>query len=426
VGLSLQILTLLQDDPVKGDVIHGTIRTQKKCPKCGRAFQAIISQAGKLLGYACPEDLTTPDRYYYDLHHQGERFPLFSNKRGQILDSFSRAQDLQKAVSQEIEDRSFDPSRYIRRRQEEFWISKAIQKYEDQNLAQIAPGNKKNYKRILRVAREYFGPTDFREIRAAHLLDYKIHLEKEFSYSAKTMKNYLDGLRAFMRHCCLVREDIDRVPRFPQIEVPDPGFKWLNIEDQGRLFSHCPAEDLPIVTFIRTQGIRAGEARAIKIRDVDLALQTILICSTWSGKELRTRRKGRHSRAYTIPIRGENLEHIKNRLADRLNLPEAFLFVNPRTGGPYSESALKRVADKIREDSGLSKDFRIFHDGGRHSVASQLVNEGVGIEHIAQILGHSTTKMTERYAHLQIETLRTDLEKLSAKKVVEFKKAKEE
>ncbi len=408
---------------MRGEVLHGTIRTQKKCPKCHQPFDPIHNKAGKLLGYACPNDLVTPDRYYLDLHHRGERFMLFSNRRGNVLDSFSRALDLQKAVSQEIEDHLFDPSRYVRRRQEEFWVSRAVAKYEEQNLPGIAPGNRKNYKRILRIAGQYFSSLDFREIRGAHLLDYKNHLERQFSYSPKTVKNYLDGFRTFLRHCWLVREDIDRVPKFPEISVPDPGFKWLDVGDQEKLFSYTPAPDLPIVTFIRTQGVRSGEARAIKIRDVNLERQTILISSTWSGKELRNRRKGRQAKAYTVPIRQENLSWIADRVSDRANLPEAFLFVNPRTGGPYTESALKRVADKIRAGSGIEKGFRIFHDGGRHSVASQLVNEGVDIKSISMIVGHSTTRMTERYAHLNVEKLRTDLERLTAKKIFQFQKA---
>lgn len=43
-----------------------------------------------------------------------------------------------------------------------------------------------------------------------------------------------------------------------------------------------------------------------------------------------------------------------------------------------------------------------FHDL-RHSTASLLIKKGVPLEVIRKILGHSTTKMTERYAHIEVE-----------------------
>jgi len=40
-----------------------------------------------------------------------------------------------------------------------------------------------------------------------------------------------------------------------------------------------------------------------------------------------------------------------------------------------------------------------FHDS-RHSAASQMVMGGVPLTGVAKILGHSETKMTDRYSHL--------------------------
>lgn len=53
-----------------------------------------------------------------------------------------------------------------------------------------------------------------------------------------------------------------------------------------------------------------------------------------------------------------------------------------------------------------------FHDL-RHSCASLLINIGVPLEVIRDILGHSTVKTTERYAHLQIDRQEEAMNKLS-------------
>jgi integrase len=53
-----------------------------------------------------------------------------------------------------------------------------------------------------------------------------------------------------------------------------------------------------------------------------------------------------------------------------------------------------------------------FHDL-RHSCASLLVNMGVPLDVVRDILGHTTVKTTERYAHLHIDRQEEALMKLS-------------
>jgi integrase len=53
-----------------------------------------------------------------------------------------------------------------------------------------------------------------------------------------------------------------------------------------------------------------------------------------------------------------------------------------------------------------------FHDL-RHTCGSWLAQAGVPEGHIAAVLGHSTVRMTERYAHLAPANSRAAVEKLS-------------
>ena len=52
-----------------------------------------------------------------------------------------------------------------------------------------------------------------------------------------------------------------------------------------------------------------------------------------------------------------------------------------------------------------------FHDL-RHTCGSWLAQAGVPSSHIAAVLGHSTVRMTERYAHLAPANAREAVEKL--------------
>lgn len=81
-------------------------------------------------------------------------------------------------------------------------------------------------------------------------------------------------------------------------------------------------------------------------------------------------------------------------------VPIEHLFINYQTGKPYV--TIMKVWTRLRNKAGLPH-LRI-HDL-RHSFASFLVNSGRTLYEVQQILGHSQSIVTERYAHLSTKTL---------------------
>jgi integrase len=76
----------------------------------------------------------------------------------------------------------------------------------------------------------------------------------------------------------------------------------------------------------------------------------------------------------------------------------------PKTGGPQKD--VSKLWRTLRRDLNLP-DVRL-HDL-RHSHASALVNDGVDILKVKSLLGHSTIRTTERYAHVADDPLREAL-----------------
>jgi site-specific recombinase XerD len=92
------------------------------------------------------------------------------------------------------------------------------------------------------------------------------------------------------------------------------------------------------------------------------------------------------------------LDIIKQQMEDTKGYD--YLFINHQTGLPYK--TIMKVWTRLRNKAGLPH-LRI-HDLS-HSFASFLVNSGRTLYEVQQILGHSQSIVTERYAHLSTKTL---------------------
>lgn len=135
-------------------------------------------------------------------------------------------------------------------------------------------------------------------------------------------------------------------------------------------------------------GARVGEARLARWSNVCLDQGIWTVPKSKSG---RSRRIVLSDAAITVLKNiAETSVEIGVRVADN-----CFVFTNPRTGTCYE--SFYASWHKVRDAAGLPK-LRI-HDL-RHTYASHLINNGVSLYEVQTLLGHSTTQMTQRYAHL--------------------------
>ncbi len=390
-----------------GEKMIGIIRSKGKCPVGQCKFEEVHR-----IGFICSVHKTVPCRFYIDLFFKGQRIRLFSDGHGQPIDTYQRALNLLSHINYEIKNYTFEPSKYVKQELEKFYVSSLLDKFLAFKLDAIAPSYRKDYRRYIKLARDFFTTKDARELRKIDVINYKEYLEKNFNLSGKTVKNIFDNFKTFLHYLRDDLEIIDMVPVFPVVETLQPKIRWLTTEVQRCVFENIPEDDKPIFSFLMLSGCRPGEARALKCRDVDLDQGIINISSTFSGRVYREKRKGRNSKSVVIPIHPEILHYIKSRVES--NLSGAYLFINLKTGLYYSENKLRKIWNRVRERVELDKSIRLY-DATRHSFASQLINKGVPLLSVSRLLGHSSTKMTERYAHSDLGRLKIDISNLSLK-----------
>ena len=110
-----------------------------------------------------------------------------------------------------------------------------------------------------------------------------------------------------------------------------------------------------------------------------------------------------------VPISSQVIDYLALLREKRdLNIP---WIVHTHTGRCIDGPQLSRAWINLRKLAGLD-DVRL-HDL-RHSAASDALMAGVTLEELAKILGHSSTRMTARYAHFSDRALRDAVDKMGA------------
>lgn len=165
--------------------------------------------------------------------------------------------------------------------------------------------------------------------------------------------------------------------------------RWLTLEEEKMLLEKATNPDWlrSLLMVALHTGMRRGEILDLRWQNVDLLKRLIRVVKSKNGEKR------------TIPM--------SNTLVD------LFKGMNVRdiSGGvfPISKSSVRHAFDKVVEKASL-EDFR-FHDL-RHTFATRLVQNGVDVFKVKELLGHKTITMTMRYAHHYPESLRSSVEVL--------------
>jgi len=127
-------------------------------------------------------------------------------------------------------------------------------------------------------------------------------------------------------------------------------------------------------------GLRVGEAVSLKVKDIDFDELTVHI----------KRAKGKKDRISILPEKLVN--HLKNLAAGKEN--NDFVFESER-GGKLTTRTVQKVFKNALRKSAIKKEAS-FHSL-RHSFATHLLENGVDIRYVQELLGHQNIGTTQRY-----------------------------
>ena len=216
--------------------------------------------------------------------------------------------------------------------------------------------------------------------------------EQDLGLKASTVRMRLACVKAFMRFLIeggIVHADV--LSKRMIIKVPDSLPRAMEREDEEKLFSVIDdVRNRAMILLLLRTGMRIGELLNTQIRDVNLKERKIDI---WEAQKNRVGR--------VVYFSDDAHGALKAWLKIRDSGKEHLFYAQRRDTMSYS--AARSMFCKYLKKAGLSHKGYTLHCL-RHSNASSLLNAGMPLECLKELLGHTSVEVTRRYARLTNKT----------------------
>lgn len=234
----------------------------------------------------------------------------------------------------------------------------------------------------------FFGKIPLDKITNFDIEKFKVIKQTE-GLSNKTINNSLIALNKSF-HSAMDWEILDKIPKIKLLNVEPQKFDFLSQSELRQLLDKTTGDIHDMILITSKTGMRHGELTALAWSDICLKPgneQITIQKSVYRGKITSPKsNKIRH-----IPLTKEVIEMLKNR-----QNKTGLLFPSSRST-PLVPYLTRR---RLREACTEAEIRQIGWHTLRHTFASHLVQGGVPIYTVKDLLGHSEIAITQRYAHL--------------------------
>lgn len=221
---------------------------------------------------------------------------------------------------------------------------------------------------------EQMDPEEINEYLAALARDPK-------SPSRSSFKHMVYGLRYYFRLLGMNKNAI----ALPSLKKDTKLPVILNQRELKELFA-APTllKQRVVLTLIYSAGLRGQEVINLKISDVDFERKTIHI------------RQSKYKKDRVVPLAESMAFGLKKYL--KAENPHVWLFNGKEPDGRYSVRGLSWVIRENLKKTSITKDVNLH--SLRHSYATHLLEQGLNIVTIKELLGHADITTTMIYLHV--------------------------
>lgn len=274
-----------------------------------------------------------------------------------------------------------------------------IQEFKDEYISYVKSIRSESYQRSINFTmKRLIGFTGNLKLNQ---LDYRLmekFILKEYGSSKACSALYYRTLKSVFEKAMswgYIKENPFKKFKSPKVPSSFPVFIDMSIlkiiidEEKSAMM-----KDLYLTAFLT--GMRLGELLNLKWSSVDMTSQQITVeCnSTFTTKSKKER---------IIPINKTLFELLKKRMPKLIGITrEEFVFCRVR-GVKLNGNFVSKSFKQAVRDAGMGEEIH-FHTL-RHSFASSLIQKGVSLYVIKELLGHSDISVTQIYSHLKQDNL---------------------
>ncbi len=211
--------------------------------------------------------------------------------------------------------------------------------------------------------------------------------------SNKSISRHLSSLRTyydFLKKENIVTENIFKNVKNPKIEKTIPNF--ISHDKLNEIFTSFNDSDLDIrnrlvIELLYATGLRVGELVNIKIKDIDFGAQSIKVL-------------GKGSKERYVFYNNTTKEVLKKYLVVRKKLQKKendYLLLNDK-GTPIKEASVRKIIQTTLMKCGIKS--KITPHTFRHTFATDLLNQGLDLVNVKELLGHASLNTTSIYTHI--------------------------
>ncbi len=268
------------------------------------------------------------------------------------------------------------------------------------NERNLSPHTERSYLSDLEQLAQFLDGTPPAQIDHQALRGFLAHLMKS-KVKKSSIARKLSAIRSFFKY--LTREGIIKnsparlvstprqEKRLPAVLTPDDTQRLMDAP--GRMVGgndETVLRDRAVLEVLYSTGIRASELTGIN-RD-DLSRHDRL---------LRIRGKGRKERI--VPVGRIALNAVDAYLERKKKGADAPAVFTGPSGKRLTVRTVQRILENYRKKTGLQK--KASPHTLRHSFATHLLESGADLRVIQELLGHASLSTTQRYTHLNLDSL---------------------
>jgi integrase/recombinase XerD len=235
------------------------------------------------------------------------------------------------------------------------------------------------------------GKTDLTQLKRFDLETFIEH-EQDRGMHVSTVRTRMASIIAFLHY--LMEQEIllpSILKKTIRLKLPDALPRAMNPKDARRLIEVIDdIRDRAMILLLLRTGMRIGEVLGLTVNDVDLKEKKI---------NLFVGEKNNMGRA--VYLSNDALFALKRWLAIR-DRAEAYIFCG-RGHAPICYSTARSCFVHYIKKARLEHKGYTVHSC-RHTFASELLNTGMRLEVLQQLLGHQDIEVTRRYARLTDKT----------------------